>query len=462
MTAYLIYFFIHLLMLLAAIGFSSVSIAFPYITSEFHSSVILTGWVLSIYLLVSTAASVLVGKVSEILGKKRTFLICTILFTLGSLLSAIAPNVQLLIFFRFIQSIGGGGSTPAIVGIVADIFPNNRQKALGFSMGIATIGTIIGPSLAGWLVTGLGWRSIFWFNVPLGILVVIVISILLKGDRGHKSHIDFVGAAYFMGALFCIMIALSQIRSDGAGAGWLVVGLLFFAGLIFAGIFIRHEFKAREPVIELDFLRRKPFAASNIYTFVYGLCIFGLSSLVPLYAVAVYSLDTIKISLLLTIRSIGTILLNTTTSFLVTRWGYRRPLIIGTVMIALSLILIGFEFQPFTIFGIHFDAFIILSILCLITGMGTGIASPASVNATIDLNPQKSSSIAGVMGMFRQGGGAIEIALATLLLQYIGDMTLGFEIVFLGTGLLILAVIPTIFALPSRPAAAPAAAKAAE
>jgi MFS family permease len=458
MTVYLIYIFIHLLMLLAAIGFSSVSIAFPNITQEFHSSVILTGWVLSIYLLVSTAASVLVGKVSEILGKKRTFLICTILFTLGSLLSAVAPNVQLLIFFRFIQSIGGGGSTPAIVGIVADIFPGSRQKALGFSLGIATIGTIIGPSLAGWLVTGFGWRSIFWFNVPLGILIVVVISILLKGDRGQKSHIDFSGAAYLMGALFCIMIALSQIRSNNAL--WLVVGLLFLAGLIFAAIFIRHEIRTPDPVIDLDFLRRKPFVASNLYTFAYGLCTFGLASLIPLYALAVYNLDTIKVSLILTIRSVGTILFTTTSSFFVVRWGYRRPLLIGTGLMALSLILIGFEFQPFKALGVHFDQFTILCILCLIMGVGTGIASPASVNAGIDLNPQKASAISGVMGMFRQGGGALEIALVTLLLQYIGDMAMGFEIAFLGTGLVLLAVIPAIFALPRRPAAVNATAKA--
>jgi MFS family permease len=305
--------------------------------------------------------------------------------------------------------------------------------------------------LAGWLVTSFGWRSIFWFNVPIGILVMVVVGILLKMDSGQRMHIDFAGAGYLMGAIFGIMIGLSQISKSKPESGWLVVGLLFLAGFIFLGIFIRHELKTKDPIIELVFLRQKAFMASNIYIFIYGLCTFGLSSLLPLFAASVYNMNTLNTSYILTVRSIGMIMATTVSSFLIVRWGYRRPLLIGTVLIAITLILMGIEPQPFSLLGFNISSLLVLCLLGLGTGLGMGIATTASVNAGVDLMPQKASAITGVAGMFRQGGGAIEIAMVTLLLQYLGNMTLGFEIAFIATGVIVLASIPCIFALPARP-----------
>lgn len=151
MRRYLIFACVSLALILAAISSSSVAVAFPVITSSFNSSLVLTGWVLSIYQLVATAAMPLAGKASDIFGRKVTFIVCLSLFTIGSLLCALAPNVWVLILARFIQAVGGGGFMPTAAGTVADEFPRARQQAIGLFSSINPIGQIIGPNLGGWI-----------------------------------------------------------------------------------------------------------------------------------------------------------------------------------------------------------------------------------------------------------------------------------------------------------------------
>jgi MFS family permease len=176
---YIVYILIHLVTLLTSMSVSAVSVAFPEITSTFNASLVLAGWVISIYQLVAVCMGVLTGKLCEIYGRKYVFMACTFLFILGSLLCSLAPNIQLLIFFRLIQSFGGGAILPAIVGIVVQLFPRSRQRAISWGMSFFVVGGIIGPSVGAWLLTSLGWRSIFWFIVPIGLLCWIPIFFLL-------------------------------------------------------------------------------------------------------------------------------------------------------------------------------------------------------------------------------------------------------------------------------------------
>jgi EmrB/QacA subfamily drug resistance transporter len=450
MTPYLIYISVHVLMLLASISSTAISVAFPNIMAHYNASLVTAGWVISIYQLVATGAMVLVGKVSDVMGRKRTFMLCSVLFLLGSLFSALAPNIQLLILARFVQSIGGGGFVPSVTGIIFELFPRSRQKALGFSMSVFQIGGIFGPSLGGWLLTTWGWQSIFWFNLPFGILACIAILFLLKSDPGGKAHIDFMGALYLISALFSFMIGLSQTGHAGSSLAWTVVGLLLLTSLVLIGVFIRHEIKTKEPLIDLEILRRRDFTGSNIYNFLLGACVFGFSSFLPLFAVSVYQMTTIQSSLVLSMRSLGMIVSSVLASFFLIRWGYRRPMLAGSVVICLSLVLTGLEPRGLSWDGIYFSDLLVVSALAFIFGLGLGVASPAYTNACLDLMPSRAATLSGVMGMFRQSGGAISIAVTTLLLQYIGNLALGFNIVFIANGILMLATIPFIYFLPEK------------
>jgi MFS family permease len=450
MIPYLIYFIIHVILLLASISGSAVAVAFPNIMAAFGSSLVLTGWVLSIYQLVSTVASVLFGKISDIIGMKTTFVLCSVIFTLGSFLSAIAPNIYLLIFFRLIQSIGGGGLFTVVIGIIADLFPQSRQKAIGLSVSIVAVGGVIGPSIGGWLITAWDWRSIFWVNVPIGILACAAVWILLKADRGRSGKIDYWGGGLLSGALLAFMSGLSQIRNENTILGWLIVAILLAAGLVLIILFVRQEKRASTPVVEMDLLDRKPFAQLNGFNFVFGAVLAGLTSFLPLFAISQYKLNTLQSSFILSARSIGIILATVAASFLVNRWGYRRPLIVGSILSSTGILIMGTDPSHFNLIVSASTSLIVLSLLALISGIGIGIISFCSMNSCIDLLPQRVAFISGVRLMFLQSGGAISIAAISLILQNVASRSLGFEISFWGLGLLGLAVIPLIKYFPAQ------------
>jgi MFS family permease len=450
MKRYTIYITIHLMILLSSISNSSIAVALPDIKSSFNTTLVLAGWVLSVYQLVAMCSMLIIGKVSDIFGRKRTFLLCSIAFILGSLLSALAPNIYLLILFRFIQSAGAGGLVPVVIGIIAEVFPHSRQRAIGLSMSIYSFGGIIGPSIGAWLISGWGWRSTFWFNVPLGILVCIIVIYFLKADLGQRSHVDLKGAGLVVGALFAVMIGLSRIDRDNTATGWLTVALLLILGLIIMVIFARHEMRSSDPIIDLELLRLKPFVASNFYNFIFGVCLFGITSFIPLYAVSVFGFSEIQSSLILSFRAIGMIVATVISSIFIIKWGYRKPMVVGSIFMSVVILLFGLSARHSGFAGNGLSVITILCILGLLFGLGNGVAMPASSNACIDLLPQKISTIMGTRGMFRQSGGAVSIAVISLVVQYIGDVALGFEIVFIALGILILATIPFVFSMPAR------------
>ena len=187
MRRYIIFSVISLALVMYAINSSAVAVAFPVLISDYNISLVLAGWVLNAYQLASTIVMPLAGKVSEALGRKSTFMACTLLFTVGSMLCAVAPNIDLLIGFRVIQAIGGGSFLPCAAGIVNDEFPEARQRFIGLFSSIFPIGMIIGPNLGGWMIEAFGWRSIFWFNVPLGIVVLVLSQLLLYSGEKYST-----------------------------------------------------------------------------------------------------------------------------------------------------------------------------------------------------------------------------------------------------------------------------------
>ena len=400
---------IQLVLLLSHVSSTAVSVAFPDITAYYDTSPVLAGWVLSIYQLVAACSMVFMGKVSDILGRKNTFLICSGLFIAGSLFAALAPNIQLLIAARFIQSIGGGGFVPSFVGIIVEVFPHHRQQAIGVSISISNFGGIIGPNIGGWLVTSFGWQSIFWFNVPIVLLAVIPLFFLLKSNKREKVQIDYTGAGLLSALLFTLMIGLSQVAHTGSGPGWLITGLLFAASIFFIIMFIRHELKTPEPIIDLEVLRLKPFAAANVYNFIFGACLLGFTSFIPLYAVSIYNMTTIQSGYVLMASSIGFVAASMTSGFFLVRWGYRKPMLLASIIMSAGILLFAFEFSQVKILGTEISSVVLLSAITLMIGLGIGIANTASSNACLDLMLHRASTIQGVRGMFRQSGGAISI-----------------------------------------------------
>jgi EmrB/QacA subfamily drug resistance transporter len=455
MSRYLVFIVGSLSFLLVSISGTSVSVAFPEITSSFNASLILAGWVLSVNQLAATAIMPLAGKAGEVFGSKLTFMISIAVFTIGSLLSALAPSIEFLIASRFIQALGAGSFLPLATAIVSDQFPNARQQAIGLFSSIWPIGMIIGPNIGGWLVHSFGWRSVFWLNIPLGVIVFIAAFFLLKPGKKEGGQLDMTGAGLLTGALSAFLIALSKIGSSPDKTSWLIFGLLLALAIVLLVLFLRHEVKTKNPIIDLQILKEKPFRAANYFNLLYGIAIIGVMAFIPLYATSVYGMSTLASGIILTPRSVGTMVASIVTSIFLPKWGYRRPMLFGIGIMVLSFLLLGAEFSSVNLLGLHLNGTILLGVILFFSGVGTGIIAPAANNACIELMPDRVATITGVRGMFRQGGAAASIAVTSLVLETFSQISRGFSVVFYGlTGVLILSV-PFIFAMPRSAAVHP-------
>ena len=451
MTRYLIFVTVSLGLLLTGIAGTSIAVALESIRSSFGISVILAGWVIAIFQLALTASMPIVGKVSDVLGRRRTFMACLGLYIVGSVMAALSPNVWLLIASRLIQALGGGGFMPSAVGIVAEVFPQSRQRAIGFFSSIFPIGQIVGPVVGGWLIHSFSWRAIFWVNVPTGLLVLVLAWILIPRGARREGHIDVMGAALIAGTLASLMGALSLIAYATTTAMWTLVGTLFVATVVLTLTFLRHEAKAAFPIVDLEILKKRPFLAANIYNFIYGAGVIGIMSLIPLFAINVYGVSYFESGLILVPRAIGMMATSFIVSILLVRLGYRWPIIIGTSLAALSLFMLSLDPGRLMTLGGGIESTTTLALILLVMGIGVGLAAPASNNACIELMPERAATITGIRGMFRQAGGAVSITIATLTLHQSSNIASGFHVVFIALGIAMLATIPAILAMPRSP-----------
>jgi EmrB/QacA subfamily drug resistance transporter len=451
MRPYLIFFSIGLSLLMYAIDVTAVAVAFPSIITGLGTNVLWAAWTISIYLVAVTSAMPLMGNLSDSLGRKKICLISLIVFTSSSVACGLSPNIYSLIAFRFLQGIGGASFLPTAAGIVTDQFPEHRERAIGLFSSIFPIGGMVGPNLGGWIVSRYSWRYIFYINLPIGILLIVLISILLKESKGRsRPRIDFRGASFLFSGILFFMLALNLIAENLSISTLFLAGIFSIVSFFSLSLFIRQEKNVSNPILDMTLLRSKPFLAANIYNMIGGAGVFGIFSLIPFYATSVHQLSTLASGMILTPRSIGMISTSTLTSFLLIRWGYRWPMVLGTSIVALTtLLLAGPGFQLFSMAGIHWGVAGILAFLIMVVGIGQGIALPASNNACIELMPEKVATITGLRGMFRSVGGAVGISLITIILHLSPTPAAGFRTTFILFGLGLIISIPLVFLMPT-------------
>ena len=450
MRRYLIFISVALGLLMYAIDSTVVAVAFPNFMKDLETNVIWAGWTISIYLIVVTSVMPLMGKLSDAFGQKKIFLFSLILFTASSLACGLAPNIYSLVAFRFFQGIGGASFLPTAAGIVSDQFPEHRERVIGLFTSVFSIGSVIGPNLGGWIVSRYSWRYIFYINLPIGIVLIVLIMVLLEGSKIlSRPPIDFVGASFFFAAILFLMLGLNLIAENLSILSVFLTVILLLASSSFLYLFLRQEKKESDPILDIALLRSKPFLAANLYNFIFGAGVFAIFSFVPLYATSVHNLSTFASGVILTPRSLGIIAASFVTSFLLKRWGYRWPMLLGLTIIALSTVLLGQGPLLWRRMGFHWGTVEILSFFLLLSGVGAGIANPASNNACIELMPEKVATITGLRGMFKSVGGAFGISLITFILHLNPDPIKGFKITFISFSLGLLFAIPLVFFMPT-------------
>jgi EmrB/QacA subfamily drug resistance transporter len=451
MRRYFIFVSVGLGLLMYTIDSTAVAVAFPNFMKDFNTNVLWAAWTISIYLVAVTSVMPLMGNLSDTFGRKKVYLISLVFFTASSLACGLAPNIYCLVAFRFLQGIGGASFLPTAAGIVTDQFPEHRERAIGLFTSIFPIGGIIGPNLGGWIVSQYSWRYIFYINLPIGIILIVLIMILLEDTEIlSRPHIDWLGASFFFGAILFLMLGLNLVAENLSLSTLLLTGVFLIVSLSFLCLFLRQEKKDSNPILDMALLRSTPFVAANLYNTMVGVGILGVFAFIPLYATSVHKLSTLVSGMILTPRSLGVIAASTTTSFLLKRWGYRWPMVLGLTIMSIATILLGGEgFQLLKMTGIHLGVAETLAVLVMVSGIGVGIAIPASNNACIELMPDRVATITGLRGMFRSVGGAIGISLITIILHLSSTPTHGFRIAFISFGLGLLFTIPLAFLMPT-------------
>ena len=450
MRRYLIFVTTSLSLLMYAIDATIVAVAFPNFTRELHSNVLWSAWTISIFFIAVTMTVPLAGNLGDSYGRKKVFLISLALFTGSSLACGLAPNINALIAFRFLQGIGGACFIPTASGIVSDQFPENRQAAIGLFSSIFSVGAVLGPNLGGWIVSSYSWRYIFYINVPIGIVLMAAGMLLLKDSRtSSRAHFDFGGVGLLSGSLLLLMFGLNLAGESFAVPYILLAALFVLVSLSLAVLFIWHERRTVQPILEVALLESAPFVAANLSNLVVGLTMMGAASFIPLYVTSVLKLSTLMSGVILSPRSLAMAVAAAVTAFLLRRWGYRWPMVLGFAFIAITTILLapgpllwGAKWIPWGTMGM-------LSLLLFLNGVAGGMVFPASNNACIELMPQKVGTIVGLRNMFRNVGGALGISLVTFILHVSRNYAFGFTIVFVSLGLTFVVSIPLLFLMPA-------------
>jgi EmrB/QacA subfamily drug resistance transporter len=364
-------------------------------------------WVATGFMITSTITVPIVGKLSDMYGRKLFYLIGLGIFITGSFLSGLSQSMFQLILFRGFQGIGAGTMMANTVAITADLFPPaERGKYSGMMTGIMGISSIVGPTLGGFITDTLSWHWVFWVNIPLGILVVILIFSFFPDLRpdNQKPHVDFFGLATFILALVPAMLALSWGGVDQPWISLPILGLLAFS-LIMAILFLVIETRSKEPLIPLSLYKNQIFKISQIIIFLMGMGMFGSLIFIPLFFQGVLGTSATISGSFMTPMMLGLVVGSFTSGQFLSRAGghYRIQGMIGLGAMVVGMGLLS-RMTPQTAFSGA-----VMNII--LTGVGIGIIMPCYTIAVQNSVPYHLLGIATSLMVFaRSIGGTLGLA----------------------------------------------------
>jgi len=388
-------------MFLAALDQTIVSTALPTIVGDFHRSDLLS-WVITAYLLASTASTPLWGKAGDLYGRKRVFQLAIVVFLVASALCGASRNMYELIAFRGLQGIGGGGLISLVFAIIGDVIPpRQRGRYQGYFGGVFGVASVVGPLAGGFAVDHLTWRYIFYINLPLGIAALIVTNQVLRlPKRTREVVIDWWGALLLVAGVACILLATQIGGTDYPWGSWPVIGLFALGALVLAGFVVREKV-AREPILPLELFRMQIFTVANIVSFVSGVAMFGALAFLPQYLQLVHGVSATESGLLLLPLLIGLLVMSIGSGRYISRTGrYRWFPLAGTILVTIGLILLSR-------LGAH-TSLAIVGVDILIFGSGLGLFIQVLTLVVQNAVPMRQMGVAtSSVTFFRSMGGAI-------------------------------------------------------
>ncbi|MER7204291.1 MULTISPECIES: MDR family MFS transporter [unclassified Streptomyces] len=328
-------------MLLAALDQTIVSTALPTIVSDLGGLEHLS-WVVTAYLLASTAATPLWGKLGDQYGRKKLFQIAIVIFLISSALCGMAQNMPQLIGFRALQGLGGGGLMVLSMAIVGDIVPpRDRGRYQGLFGAVFGATSVLGPLLGGLFTEHLSWRWVFYVNLPIGVVALVVIATTLHIPvRSAKHTIDYLGTFLIAAVATCLVLVASLGGTTWAWDSAQIIGLAVL-GVVLAVVFVQVERRAAEPVLPLKLFRIRTFTLSAVISFVVGFAMFGAMTYLPTFLQVVQGISPTLSGVHMLPMVIGLLLSSTVSGQIVSRTGRWKVFpVVGTGVTTLGLLLL--------------------------------------------------------------------------------------------------------------------------
>jgi EmrB/QacA subfamily drug resistance transporter len=388
-------------MFLASLDQTIVSTALPTIVGDFHRTDLLS-WVITAYLLASTATTPLWGKAGDLYGRKRIFQLAIVIFLAGSALCGASQNMYELIGFRGLQGVGGGGLISLVFAIIGDVIPpRERGRYQGYFGAVFGVSSVVGPLAGGFFVDSLSWRYIFYINLPLGIVALVVTNRVLKLPiRTRQVQIDWWGGLLIVLGVSCILLGTQSGGADYPWGSWQIIGLFLAGVLVLVGFAVR-EATAPEPILPLGLFKLQIFTVSNVISFVSGVAMFGAVAFLPQYLQLVHGVSATESGLLLLPLLIGVLVMSISSGRYISRTGrYRWFPLVGTVLVTIGLVLL-------THVGAH-TSLGTISVYILVFGAGLGLFMQVLTLVVQNAVPMTLMGVAtSSVTFFRSMGGAI-------------------------------------------------------
>lgn len=394
---------------------SIANVSLPHIAGSLSAGQDESTWVLTSYLVSNAIVLPLSGWLATVLGRKRFYMTCVALFTGSSILCGFAPSLPWLILFRVLQGAGGGGMGPSEQAILADTFPAEKRGQAFAMYGMAVVvAPAIGPTLGGFITDNYNWRWIFFINVPVGILSLLMTQRVvedpphLRGKKGQKFSIDYIGLALLAVGIGFLQVVLDKGQEDDwFGSTFITTFLIIAAVCLVALVF--WEWNHPEPIMELKLLKNRNFAASVFFNFVLGLVLFGTTVLIPQFLQILMGYSAQQSGMALSPGGFFMMLMMPLAGFLVSKFDPRKLIMFGFAIMSLALyhmtnLNLQLDFKTFVLWRIY-----------QVAGLAF-IFIPISTLSYVGIPMTKNNQISGISNFIRNLGGSVGISLLTTFL----------------------------------------------
>ena len=392
-------------MFLAALDQTIVSTALPTIVGDLGGLDHLS-WVVTSYLLASTASTPLYGKLGDMYGRKPVFLAAILIFLAGSMLSGLSQSMAELIAFRALQGVGAGGLMVGAQAIIADIVPpRDRGRYMGLIGSVFAVASVAGPLLGGFFVETLSWRWVFYVNLPIGIVAVLVVALRLHlHTPSHRHAIDYLGAALLTAGVSSLILLTTWGGNLYDWGSPVIVGL-GVAGVALLVAFVLQERRAAEPIVPLGLFRSAVFRVASSLGFLIGLAMFGAIVFIPLFLQLVYGVSPTSSGLRMLPLMGGLLGASILSGRFISRIGrYKAFPIAGTAVTTAGLYLLSrleVDTAPW-----------VASVYMLVVGVGIGLVMQVLVLVVQNDAPPRDIGVAtSTATFFRSMGGSLGVAL---------------------------------------------------